>query len=497
MRQGQGGLNEQGLPHGLTSGALNFFLASGEGHLQRRVERMLCWGAGPHQPASVPVYGPSTTPRLQQFVDMTTNNGGMTPFFSLNSDTAGTFGNNPVEHTEEEVEGEKKTHVHMHPVQGQDTNEDQRVTESHVQHPYFAMNTPMQQKQSLHISFGMKTPSSAMGMTLSPATAGRSVIQVTPSSTTACSAVQAGIISHRISRNLNAVTMLGGSSSLATELESAFAEHNKTKNQVPKPDYQEEIEKPLCTADTDMTQSREDVSHDSKAQPTSDSGLVDPSTQRHHKEKRRGKSKNDSQLPSQRRNTNVNNKATNRSGVVSLASQEKMASMKNNRRYSLQLQCHGNHKSTAFSCMEFHVGDHVIFEADRGVDLGQVIQCEDSMEESSTTVADADAAVGGSGAKDGGRGSVAQVVRRATPEEVEEWKGNLMAKEEEAVAECRAACEELGLIIHISDAAFQFDRQKLTFLYETDERVDFRSLLQAMFSKFRCRIWMERINAAS
>ncbi|ESL05801.1 hypothetical protein TRSC58_06537 [Trypanosoma rangeli SC58] len=496
MRQGQGGLNEQGLPHGLTSGALNFFLASGEGHLQKRVERMLCWGAGPQQPASVPVYGPSTTPRLQQFVDITTNNGGMTPFFSLSSDAAGTFGNNPVEHTEEEVEGEK-THVHMHRVQGQDTNEDQKATESRVTHAYFAMNTPMQQKEPLHISFGTKTPSSAMGMTLSPTTVGRSVIQATPSSTAACSAVQAGIIAHRISRNLNAVTMLGGSSSLATELESAFAEHNKAKNQLPKPDYQEEIETPLCTADTDMAQSRGDVPHDSKAKLTCDAGLVDSSTQRHHKEKRRGKSKNDSQLSSQRRNTNVNDKATSRSGLAPLASQEKMTSMKNNRRYSLHLQCHGNHKSMAFSCKEFHVGDHVIFEADRGVDLGQVIQCDDSMEESSTTAADADAAVGGSGAKDGGRGSAAQVVRRATPEEVEEWEGNLVAKEQDAVAECRAACEELGLVIHVSDAAFQFDRQKLTFLYETDERVDFRSLLQVMFSKFRCRIWMERINAAA
>ncbi|RNE98789.1 uncharacterized protein Tco025E_09165 [Trypanosoma conorhini] len=497
MRQVQGGLNEQGPSGGPTSGTLNFFLASGERHPQSYADRMKGRPVGPHQPASVPVYAPSKTPRLLQFVDMTTNKAGITPFFSLNSDTADAGGNNPVEDTEEDAEGEEaKTHACMHPLQGRETKEEPRVMENQALQACLAMNTPMQQKQSVHVAFGTNTPSSAMGMTLSPATAVRSVVQTTPS-TVARSNVHAGTVSQRIQRNLNAVTMLGGSSSLATELESAFAEHNKKRHPGAKPNHQEEVETSLCTADTDTTQSMGCAPPDTKPQRRPDAERMDSSTQRRNKEKRRGKSKNNSQPPLQRQNINANNKTTNRAGPASPALQEEILPTKDNKKYSLRLQCHGNHTNTAFSGKEFHVGDHVIFEADRGVDLGQVVHCEDTTKESSSLASDADAAAGGTGAKDGGHGPAAHVVRCATPEEVEDWKGNLVAKEAEAVAECSAACEDLGLAIHVSDAAFQFDRQKLIFLYETDERVDFRSLLQVMFSKFRCRIWMERTNAAS
>ncbi|EKF38570.1 hypothetical protein MOQ_001221 [Trypanosoma cruzi marinkellei] len=497
MRQSHVGPNDHGLPHGLSPGAVNFFMASGEGHLQRYIERMLCWGPGPHQPASTPVYGPSKTPRLQQFVDLTTNNGGMTPFFSLNSDAGGCV-NNTVEYTEEEAVGreEEQMQVYMHPSQGQERWEDHMTMKNHVAQAHITMNTPQQKRQPVQISPGVNTPASTMGMTMSPATVSRSVIQVTPASTAARSTIHVENVSHPPPRNAHAVTMIGGSNSFATELESAFAEHTKRKNAVTKQNHREEAETSTCKADVDTTQSVADMSLDSKSQRALDTGRVDRSTQRRNKEKRHGKLHNGSQQIQQRQNnkTNANKTNTNHSVLKSHKSHETTLSMEDNRSCVVHLRCHGDRTATVFSCKQFHAGDHVIFDADRGVDLGEVLHCEELTNESSLTDAEADAA-GGFGAKGGSRRSPPRVVRRATAEEVDDWRGALVTKEEEAVVECRAACEELKLTILIAGAAFQFDRQKLIFFYEADGRVDFRSLLQVMFSKFRCRIWMERINA--
>ncbi|KAF8292913.1 hypothetical protein TcBrA4_0073060 [Trypanosoma cruzi] len=502
MRQSHVGPKDQGLPHGLSSGAVNFFMASGDGHLQKYIERMLGWGSGPHQPTSTPVYGPSKTPRLQQFVDMTTNNSGMTPFFSLNS-AAGGCGNNTVEYAEEEAveREEERTQVYMDPSQRQEKWEDHLAMENHMAQAHITMNTPQQKKRPVQISPGVNTPASTMGMTLSPATAGRSVIQFTPASTAARSTIHVESVSHPPPRNAHAVTMIGGSNSFATELESAFAEQTKRKNAVTKQNHREEAEMSTCRADVDTTQSVADISLDGKSQKTLDTGRVERSTQRRNKEKRHGKLSNCSQQNQQRQNnkTNANKNNNNRSVLTPLTPHENTSSMENNRKCFLRLQCHGDRPATVFSCIKFHAGDHVIFDADRGVDLGEVLHCEELTDESSPNDTEAAAAAaataGGFGAKGGSRRSLPRVVRRATPEEVEDWRGALVKREEEAVLECRAACGELKLTIHIAGAAFQFDRQKLIFFYETDGRVDFRSLLQVMFSKFRCRIWMERINA--
>lgn len=47
----------------------------------------------------------------------------------------------------------------------------------------------------------------------------------------------------------------------------------------------------------------------------------------------------------------------------------------------------------------------------------------------------------------------------------------------------------------IHDAEYQFDRHKLTIYYQADTRVDFRELVRDLFSAFKARIWMKRVNA--
>lgn len=117
------------------------------------------------------------------------------------------------------------------------------------------------------------------------------------------------------------------------------------------------------------------------------------------------------------------------------------------------------------------MGAAVVFEGDRGVDLGRVVEMRDAGEHTD---------------------KLPRAMRLATPEEVREWQ-SLEIDGHAAADICATVVEEIGLPITIVDAVFQFDRNKLTFLYEAPERVDFRLLLQQMYNRFRCRIWMELV----
>ena len=51
----------------------------------------------------------------------------------------------------------------------------------------------------------------------------------------------------------------------------------------------------------------------------------------------------------------------------------------------------------------------------------------------------------------------------------------------------------MNLPLRVVDALYQFDGQKLTFVYMSPDRVDFRALLREMYASYRCRIWLDRV----
>lgn len=61
---------------------------------------------------------------------------------------------------------------------------------------------------------------------------------------------------------------------------------------------------------------------------------------------------------------------------------------------------------------------------------------------------------------------------------------------EPAIQECIAHIKEKGLRMEILDCEYQFDLKKITFFYKSDERVDFRELLNGLYKVFKTRIWM-------
>jgi cell fate regulator YaaT (PSP1 superfamily) len=120
--------------------------------------------------------------------------------------------------------------------------------------------------------------------------------------------------------------------------------------------------------------------------------------------------------------------------------------------------------------LHINIGDYVLTEADRGFDIGRVLEVVVRPSPRDAT-----------GAK--------TIVRVATRNEVQQ----LPQKEERetrALQLCRTKAAELGLPMNITRAEFQFDGKKLTFYYMAHVYVDFRDLVRAMFKVFGTRIWM-------
>lgn len=153
--------------------------------------------------------------------------------------------------------------------------------------------------------------------------------------------------------------------------------------------------------------------------------------------------------------------------------------------YSVRLEGQHGHVTEGVSAVALRPGDYVVFEGDRGEDLGKVTQiAEMPRGASANTSMDSRS-----------HSKVPMVVRNATPDEVALWQGKLRDEADAAVSVCAQALASLGVKnLTIEHAVFQFDHKKLTFFYSSNERVDFRRLLPEMYSRYRCRIWMERLN---
>lgn len=59
-----------------------------------------------------------------------------------------------------------------------------------------------------------------------------------------------------------------------------------------------------------------------------------------------------------------------------------------------------------------------------------------------------------------------------------------------ALEECRKQVREMDLKMEILDCEYQFDLNKITFFYKSEERIDFRELVKGLYRIFKTRIWM-------
>ena len=87
-----------------------------------------------------------------------------------------------------------------------------------------------------------------------------------------------------------------------------------------------------------------------------------------------------------------------------------------------------------------------------------------------------------------------KVYRKAHEGDIEKWM-QARELEKETMYAARTLAIEHGLQMKISDVEYQGDKSKATFYYTADQRVDFRTLIKAMASKFSTRIEMRQIGA--
>lgn len=145
-----------------------------------------------------------------------------------------------------------------------------------------------------------------------------------------------------------------------------------------------------------------------------------------------------------------------------------------------------------FASMNIKPGDFVKVEADRGEDLGVVIEKVPAHEFKEFMPT---AGYRGRGFSTG-QTEKKTLLRLATLEEC----AQLAVKfddEERALEIIRCKVAELMLPMIILDAEYQYDRHKLVFFFEADKRVDFRELVSDLFSLYKTRIWMQQVDTST
>jgi cell fate regulator YaaT (PSP1 superfamily) len=133
-------------------------------------------------------------------------------------------------------------------------------------------------------------------------------------------------------------------------------------------------------------------------------------------------------------------------------------------------------KSYFFSPNElaFSVGDRVIVETSRGIEIGSVVLANHKIESAKIT------------------SPLRKVLRKATEQDLQKAEKNRRAELDAAVI-CRQKIEAHKLEMRLVDAEYTFDNSKLLFYFTAESRVDFRELVKDVASVFRTRIELRQI----
>ncbi|KAG8961627.1 hypothetical protein FRC03_005137 [Tulasnella sp. 419] len=169
---------------------------------------------------------------------------------------------------------------------------------------------------------------------------------------------------------------------------------------------------------------------------------------------------------------------------------------------------------------QIRVGDLVIVEADRGKDLGKVVNAGITGEEverfqrmqiQNQLAMQAQGLIPGGGGEDGEigqpgspttpSGSISKsgfstkelmpkrIYAKAQPQDTQLLLSK-MQDEQKALQLCQTKVRAKKLPMEVVDAEYQWDRRKLTFYFVADRRIDFRELVRELFRLYKTRIWM-------
>jgi cell fate regulator YaaT (PSP1 superfamily) len=130
--------------------------------------------------------------------------------------------------------------------------------------------------------------------------------------------------------------------------------------------------------------------------------------------------------------------------------------------------------------------DPVIVEVDRGLDFGHVQSAGTAAEQKCGGCDGCGPATAGEPAP------YLPVLRRAEPGDVTQHE-QLRRDEDLVRRDVSARAAAAGLEMRISDAEWQWDRHRLTVYFTAERRVDFRTLVRELATRYRARIELRQI----
>ncbi|KAJ7461307.1 PSP1 C-terminal conserved region-domain-containing protein [Mycena galericulata] len=170
----------------------------------------------------------------------------------------------------------------------------------------------------------------------------------------------------------------------------------------------------------------------------------------------------------------------------------------------------GSHSQRGGGGDDIRVGDLVIVEADRGKDLGKVVNDSITLGEveafwagqarfgGSSSGQSPPTSPGGAEGAGGGKKEIApkMIYGKAGPGDAQLLVAK-MQDEMKALALCQTKVRAKKLPMEVVDAEYQWDRRKLTFYFVAEKRIDFRELVRELFRLYKTRIWMASLQGAS
>jgi hypothetical protein len=149
--------------------------------------------------------------------------------------------------------------------------------------------------------------------------------------------------------------------------------------------------------------------------------------------------------------------------------------------------------------LDIRVGDLVIVEADRGKDLGKVVNDTITLEEVEAFQREQKERVGygdsgplSPGGQQGGSKkeiNPKMIYGKAQPQDTQHLVTKIQ-DEMKALQLCQSKVRQKKLPMEVIDAEYQWDRRKLTFYFVAEKRIDFRELVRELFRLYKTRIWM-------
>ena len=125
---------------------------------------------------------------------------------------------------------------------------------------------------------------------------------------------------------------------------------------------------------------------------------------------------------------------------------------------------------------DYKIGDKVIVETMRGLELGEVAIEPISMDKYESEL------------------GLKPILRRANNVDIKIYEANLKDAKN-ALEISKVEAEKLGLDMNFISCEYTLDKTKVLLSYIADERVDFRELLKSLASKLRTRIELRQIGS--